>query len=436
MLETGDIPESPELRDRLRSLSIPRNQRPGAGASVRRRGPLTWLLVIVVLGLVGYVAWDKTGHRLPLQFPATAPAAVRTVRVTSTPPAASGTPVLTATGKIVSDHQVEVATKVSGQIVAMYFEQGDRVEHGQVLAEIESVLPRARLDEARANLERARANAAYQEVNFTRVSRLFEAGQGSDIELADARRARDEGRAQVESLVAMVQYTEKIVRDCRVEAPISGVILQRNVEVGDFVAAEGGRGAMANSQFASIADMNQLRVEVDVNELDIARLYQDMPCIITPDAQKNRHYDGFVMWIDPGANYAKATIQVKVRIGNPDENLRVEGAAQVQFLSERPASAPAVASGPVGASSPATASSTSSASASAGVWIPATAVVPDASGQRGQVFVVAGGRLAARRVNLGRRAGSLVEVTAGLTEGQEIAAEGLDRLRDGQSIGG
>jgi RND family efflux transporter MFP subunit len=291
------------------------------------------------------------------------------------------------------------------------------VERGQVLAEIESVLPKARRDEALANLDRARANLAYQEVNLARITKLFDSEHGSYIELADARRARDEAQAAVDALEATVVYTEKVLRDCWVEAPIAGVILERSVEVGDFVAAEGGRGAMANSQFALIADMSKLRVEVDVNELDIRRIYPAMPCVIIPDSQKNRRYDGQVMWIDPGANYAKATVQVKVRIENPDQDLRVEGAAQVQFLTERATSGPA---GPTEL---------------AGLWIPATAVLPDASGQQGQVFLVTGGRLEARNITIGRRDGDLVEVASGLEEGQEIIAEGLDRLHDGQTLG-
>ena len=72
-----------------------------------------------------------------------------------------------------------------------------------------------------------------------------------------------------------------------------------------------------------------LRVEVDISELDITRLHKNMPCRITPDAYKDRNYTGHIMWLDPGANYSKATVQVKVRIDNPDEFLRVEGSAKV-----------------------------------------------------------------------------------------------------------
>ena len=239
------------------------------------------MLAVCVLGLAGYLVWERFGSRIAVwaSRSAAAPApAVRSVRVVAAP-AVAATPVLTATGKIVSDHLVEVQTKVSGQVVALHFEQGDTVQRGQVLAEIESDTYRARRDEAAATLEKARANLAFQEINFERVRRLHAQSQASDIEFAEARRGLDEARAQVAADEAQLAFAEKLLRDCQVVAPIGGVILERNVEVGDFVAAEGGRGAMANAQFGAIADMSKLRVEVDVSELDIRRLRRGMPCL-------------------------------------------------------------------------------------------------------------------------------------------------------------
>ena len=405
----------PELRDQLRSLTIPREQRPKSRPAVNTRRPRSAavvLLLLLVLGLAGYVAWDKFGAQLPgLKPVASQPAPVRLVKVQAYP-AGETAPTLTATGKIVSDHHVDVATKVSGQIVALLFEQGDRVERGQLLARIEDVLPRARRDEAAANLDKAKAEFAYQQINFDRVEGLARLGQASEIEFAEARRAHEAAQALVAASEATLAYMEKVLRDCQVEAPIGGVILERNVEVGDFVAAEGGRGAMANAQLGSIADMAKLRVEVDVNELDVGRLRPDMPCAIVPDSHKDRRYGGRIMWIDPGANYAKATVQVKVRIDEPDDVLRVEGAAQVQFLSDAPQS---------------------QAAQEPGAWVPVSAVLQVTGGRGARAFVVRDGRFSAVPVVLGRRERDFVAVVSGLTVGQEVAAEGLDRLADGQA---
>jgi RND family efflux transporter MFP subunit len=406
------MPSAPDLRDQLRSLSIPREQRPGPRAGGGRPVSVA-LLSLVVLALGGYIVWNKVApHMRPTSpgDPTTQPLRVLKITRQTT---GDASPVLTATGKIVSDHQVEVATKVSGQIVALYFEQGDFVERGQILAALDDEGPRARRNEAAARLTQARAQLEFQKVNRTRIERLFAVAQASDIELADARRAHEEAEASVAALEATLAYTAKVLRDCQVPAPIAGVVLERNVEVGDFVAAEGGRGAMANSQFAAIADMSKLRVEVDVSELDIARVRPDMHCVVIPDAYKDRRYRGTVLWIDPGANYAKATIQVKVRIEEPDRHLRVEGAAQVQFFSLDPDQGVATQE-------------------AAGFWVPVSACRRVGQGVTGHVFVVVDGRLKETPVTLGRRVGDRVQVERGLLEGQEIVAEGVERLRDGQ----
>lgn len=161
--------------------------------------------------------------------------------------------------------------------------------------------------------------------------------------------------------------------------------------------------------------MRRLRVEVDISELDVARVRKGMRCVVTPDAYKDRRYDGEVLWIDPGANYAKATVQAKVRIHEPDWRLRIEGSAQVQFLAEQPASGDA-------------------ADSAGGPWIPAAAVVMDESGRRGRVFVAEGGRLRLREISVAERRGDRVRVAGGLSAGESIAAERAAELRDGQRL--
>ncbi len=406
---------STELRAQLQSLKISKTQRPTESRSASGRRAF-WPLLLLFLALAaggGYLA-VKRNPQLTQMLPTAAAAPevpLVPVVVSSTTPAAG--PVLTATGKIVSDHRVLVFTKVSGQIQRLYFEQGDRVKAGQVLAEIEDVLFVARRNESAASLESSRANLAFQQVNFERIRRLYESRTAPEIEFKLAERDYKAALAQVARDEATLAFTDKLLVDTKVVAPIDGVVLERNVNVGDFVAAEGGRGAMSNAQLGSIADMTKLRVEVDISELDIARLRDGMPCEIAPDAYKDRRYRGHIMWIDPGANYSKATVQVKVRIENPDEYLRVEGVAQVSFRTEQPAE-------------------TQQTEPEAAIWIPVSACRLDASGETGRVFVASAGRLKEAVVQIGRRAGDKLQVVSGLVSGQQIAAAGLDQLKDGQ----
>ncbi len=411
MATTGDV------QARLRSLAIPKDQRPEAD----RAGGSLWkgfaLALVVVGGVWGASRFvrPELGEKLGAAGGPSAQASPVRLMAVSAGPEPRTQPVLTATGKIVSDHRVAVATKVSGQIVSLSFEQGDRVQKGQVLARVEDVLYRARRDETAARLERSAANLEFQKINFERISRLMANDSAPDIEFADAKRALEEAQAQVSAERATLDFTQKALNDCEVTAPIAGVVLTRNVEVGDFVAAEGGRGAMANAQFAIIADMTKLRVEVDISELDIVRIRKDMPCEVTPDAYKDRRYEGFVMWLDPGANYSKATVQVKVRIEKPDDFLRVEGSAQVAFFSERPPTEPSKAE-------------------SRSLWIPVSACRMHPSSSSGTVYRAVNGRLQRCAVTLGRRQGDQVEVLSGLAAGESIVVEGLDKVTEGQSV--
>lgn len=411
---------STDMQTQLRSLSIRRDQRPAAAKAARGGSTVRGFVLALVLIAAGWAGMryfkPEFGERLGSMVGAPAeatPIRMFEVAVRREP---SAQPVLTATGKIVSDHRVSVSTKVSGQIVALAFEQGDRVEKGQTLARVEDVLYRARRDEAAARLERSRANLAFQRVNFERVSKLMAVESAPDIEFADAKRALEEGQAQVEADQATLEWTQKALDDCEVTAPIAGVVLTRNVEIGDFVAAEGGRGANANAQFATIADMTKLRVEVDVSEMDIVRIVKDMPCVVIPDAYKQREYRGSVMWLDPGANYSKATVQVKVRIENPDEFLRVEGSAQVAFYQELP-------------------KRESTAEAATAIWIPASACRLESDSSRGTVFRSVDGQLRKVSVTIGRRQGDQLEIVEGLAAGQSIALDQVETLRDGQRVG-
>lgn len=414
---------STDLKERLQTLSIAKDQRPKARAG---GGILRTVITVSIVGGVGYggfiayqsgaigklVAGLSNSAAAPSTTPAVGEKSTQITPMLVRAAADSAAPaVLTATGKIVSDHQVEVSTKVSGQIVELKFEQGDRVQAGQVLARIEDVIYKARRDEAVALLAKAKATVEFERFNHKRMVDLFVESRASEVEVNNAKRALEEAIAQVATEQARLEFSDKLLRDCEVVAPIAGVILERNVEIGDFVAAEGGRGANANAQFGSIADMSKLRVEVDVSELDINRLRREMPCQVVPDAYKDRKYPGRVMWIDPGANYAKATVQVKVRIENPDDLLRVEGTAQVQFFAEDP----------TGGSGKPT------------IWLPESAIAIDASGNA-SVFIIDGEVLRKSAVTLGRRAGRQIEITSGLTDGQSIVSSGVDRLTDGQRL--
>ena len=121
----------------------------------------------------------------------------------------------------------------------------------------------------------------------------------------------------MEQLQGTVDYAQTQLDNTVIRAPISGTILERNVEKGEFVTTGfvGDKGA--KGYVVSMADLNDLQVELDINQNDFAKLGAKQPGIITTDAYPDRKYKGVIQEISPEANRQKATVQVKVKVLEP-----------------------------------------------------------------------------------------------------------------------
>jgi HlyD family secretion protein len=223
----------------------------------------------------------------------------------------------------------------------------------------------------------------------------------------------DAQRATVRQLegslsMAMIDLGNTVIR-----APISATVLQRNVEQGEFVTTGfvGDRGA--KGYVLSIADLNDLRVELDVSQDDFAKVTAHQACWIVTDAYRDRKYQGVVDLISPEANRQKATILVRVKVLSPDELLKPDMNATVSFLAPRTA---AHAAGGSPAKRP--------------VRIPATALRSGNS-----VFVIENGRARKRPVTISKNANAKeVEVREGLIGGEDLIVNPPDALQDGDKV--
>jgi HlyD family secretion protein len=238
----------------------------------------------------------------------------------------------------------------------------------------------------------------------------------------------DAQRATVRQLegglaTAMIDLGNTVIR-----SPIPATVLERNVEVGEFVTTGfvGDRGA--KGYVVSIADLNDLRVELDISQNDFAKVAPRQPCWIVTDAYPDKKYQGLVDLISPEANRQKATVLVRVKVLNPDELLKPDMNATVSFLSPkklaatRSATAPAVGTG----------TTTTTTAERPAIRVPASAV------RDGAVFVVEDGKAVRRSVVVmntgGGGGGRDVEIRKGLIGGEDLIISPPASLQDGSPV--
>jgi HlyD family secretion protein len=441
-----------QISAELNKLRIDRSQR----GDNRRSGKGKWIAVILILALIGAGAGYVFLGR---------PKAVVVNAVKPRLESPSEAAVLVATGYVIAHHKIQVGSKIAGRVAWIGVDKGDRVAKDQVVVRLEDREFRAQyeqaiaavgsaqarlmelergsrpeeVDRARADVERAEAQLRTDEANFRRIENLVREGVIADQNLDEARGRFETSRAALDSARktyelthkgprveqidnarselararAAADYAKTILDATEIHVPTSGTILERNVEQGEMVTTSfvGDRGA--KSFVVTLADLNDIQVELDINQNDFNRVSPNQPCIAVTDAYPDRKYDCRVDEIAPEANRQKATVQVKVKFLKPDEYVKPEMNARVTFLSIAPPK--------------------KEATEEKFYIVPKSALVERESGKA--VLVVSEGVVRARPVTIAREAGSDAFVSAGLTGNESvIIGENLNELKVGQSV--
>lgn len=241
--------------------------------------------------------------------------------------------VLTASGYVVAQRKASIASKATGRLVYLGFEEGDRVKKGQIIARIESDDVEASLLQARATSELNKAELNDAQQSFERAKKLIERELISQAEYDAAKARYDRVTASIAAAEAAVKSAVVQLENTLIRAPFSGTILTKNADVGEVVAPFAA-GASSRVAVVTIADMNSLEVEADVSESNIERVTVGKPCEILLDAYPDKRYRGYVHKIVPTADRAKATVLTKIRFVDRDSRVLPEMSAKVYFLSK------------------------------------------------------------------------------------------------------
>jgi HlyD family secretion protein len=178
---------------------------------------------------------------------------------------------------------------------------------------------RVAVDRARIDLKRT-TELVDRQVEMTKV-------------LDDARLNLLSAEAQIQQITGSRKTIETWMDWCVIRSPVNGVVLEKLVDPNELVSPQtfgGTRGP--STSLVAVADLKDLQVELDINESDLAKIGLGQACVLSPQAFRDKRYDGVVAEIAPEASRQKGTLQIKVQIRNPDAFLTPELSATVDFL--------------------------------------------------------------------------------------------------------
>jgi HlyD family secretion protein len=267
---------------------------------------------------------------------------------------------VTATGNLRPTNQVEVGSEVSGRIDEIYVDVNDRVARGQVLARINTDVIEDQVKQSQASLQAARAQVAqaqatlqYDQAQLARLQEVARLSGGkvpsrSELEIGQANVARDRAAlasAQANVTSAQAQLSSSLTQRSRaiIVSPVSGVVLARQVEPGQTVAASFNTPTL----FVIAEDLSQMQLLVSVDEADVGQVRDGQKAMFTVDAYPGRRFPATVERVDLASNntatasqetaqQANAVIiyEARLAVSNPDGLLRPGMTATASIATE------------------------------------------------------------------------------------------------------
>lgn len=227
---------------------------------------------------------------------------------------------VTATGTIQPVDTVAVGTQVSGTLKYLYVDFNSQVKKGQLLGELDKDLFQAQVDQLRANLQVSQANLAYQKNNYERQQLLYKTGAISKADYDIATNQIDQAKANVASVNAQLASALKNFSFTEIHSPIDGVVLNRNVSVGQTVAASFNTPTL----FVIAKDITKMQVEASVDEADIGNVTDSQRVSFTVDAYLEDVFAGRVQEIRLQPSVSSNVVTYNTIINAPNENKKLK----------------------------------------------------------------------------------------------------------------
>ncbi len=384
--------EVPDKKPDLSRLKIDRT--PKASSS-------KWPLILFII-LASYIAWKE----IP-QFQTSDDTVVQSVRVQRRGGAKARTGTA-ANGYIVPRRRAALSTDIPGRLVELNVEEGSRVSEGDVVARLDSRELEAGQKRLQAEIKSAKAIEKQTRLALERQQKLAKTEDVSASALESAEASFEGAAARVQSLEASLMEVMVRLDKSTVYAPFSGVVVQKNAEVGEVVVASGG-GTNARGSVATLVDFDTLEVQIELSQTALEAARVGAPLLIYLDAYPEEGYRGQVRQVWPTASRAKATVELRAEFLERDERLLPELGVRVVFVSEEESNP----TPPM-------------------VLLPKSALI---QGSEPAVFIIQDGLLEKRPLTLRDDFDdSLIEVGSGLIGGETVVMNPDPGLKAGDSV--
>lgn len=227
---------------------------------------------------------------------------------------------VTATGTIEPVNKVEVGTQVSGIISKIYVDYNSIVKKGQVIAELDKINLESELASAKANLASSKSELDYQETNYKRMKALHDKGfiSDDDFDIADLsyKKAKEAYLVQLQT----VQKAQTNLGYATITSPIDGVVLSKDVEEGQTVAASFSTPTL----FTIARDLTDMQVVANVDEADIGNVRDGQRVTFTVDAFPDDTFEGRVKQVRQQGEEESNVVTYEVVISAPNNDLKLK----------------------------------------------------------------------------------------------------------------
>jgi membrane fusion protein (multidrug efflux system) len=288
-----------------------------------------------------------------------------------------------AVGTVLADAAAVLRAEAPGQVLQLHFEDGQAVAKGDRLFSIEATVLEAEVNEARANVEQS--EAAYNRAKELVKSRLISA---TDYDTA---------RANYNVAVARLTSSETRLSKTIIRAPFDGTVGLRKINVGDY--------ATIGQELVDVVQLDPLRLDFNIPETLLARVKPGQKIDVSVGAYRGESFEGVITAIAPSIDVAGHNVTIRARLPNPEMKLRPGLFAQVIVtLGVRPDA----------------------------LMVPEQAIWP--IGQDKTVFVIEDGKAIQKTISIGQRQNGYVEVTDGVSAGDEIVTAGQMKIFSGAAV--